>query len=170
MLAFRNSSKAHLTYSQSKIKKKQTKIDYSFPNAQFKIEGYKCFRKDGNAFGKRLLFYVNEKLNCRSLKSCLHNTFIEILPLELRLFQANIAMSVQLCFNVVYQRWSDVENETKSDVRFSKLHNFGTMSVSDVETTLKQRWYSFISTLLLRGLSISKNCIKTSQSRDTTDL
>ena len=42
----------------------ETKIDDSFPNAQFKIEGYKSFRKDRYAFGEGLLFYVNEKLNC----------------------------------------------------------------------------------------------------------
>ena len=40
--------------------------------------------KDRDAFGGGLLFYVNEKLNCRSLEICLLNTFIEILPLELR--------------------------------------------------------------------------------------
>ena len=43
----------------------ETKIDGSFPNAQFKIEGYKSFRKDRDAFAEGLLFYVNEKLNCR---------------------------------------------------------------------------------------------------------
>ena len=36
------------------------------------------------------------------------------------------------------QRWPDVENETKSDVGFSTLHNVDTTSVSDVETTSKQ--------------------------------
>ena len=66
----------------------ETKIDDSFPNAQFKIEGYKTFRKDRDAFGGGLLFYVNEKLNCRSLESCLPNTIIEILPLELRLLNS----------------------------------------------------------------------------------
>ena len=62
----------------------ETKIDDSFLNAQFKIEGYKSFRKDRDTFEGGLLFYVNEKLNCRSLEVCLPNTFIEILPLELR--------------------------------------------------------------------------------------
>ena len=62
----------------------ETKIDDSFPNVQFKIEGCKSFRKDRDAFGGGLLFYVNEKLNCRSLEICLLYTFIEILPLELR--------------------------------------------------------------------------------------
>ena len=66
----------------------ETKVDDSFPNAQFKMEGYKSFRKDRDAFGGGLLFYVNEKLNCRSLQSCLPNTIIEILPLELRLLNS----------------------------------------------------------------------------------
>ena len=66
----------------------ETKIDDSFRNAQFKIEGYKSFRKDRDAFGGGLLFYVNEKLNRRSLESWLPNTIIEILPLELRLLNA----------------------------------------------------------------------------------
>ena len=44
----------------------------------------------------------------------------------------NISTSDQRCFNVV--------DETKSDVGFSTLYNnFDTTSVSDVETTLKQR-------------------------------
>ena len=46
----------------------ETKVDDSFPNAQFKIEGYKSFRKDRDAFGGGLLFYDNEELNCRSLE------------------------------------------------------------------------------------------------------
>ena len=55
---------------------------------QLETEGYKIFRKDRDAFGGGLLFYVNEKLNCRSLEICLPNTFIEILPLELRLLNS----------------------------------------------------------------------------------
>ena len=66
----------------------ETKIDDSFPNVQFKIEGYKYFRKDRDAFGERLLFYDDEKLSCRSLGSCLPNTIIEILQLEVRLLNS----------------------------------------------------------------------------------
>ena len=66
----------------------ETKIDDSFQNAQFKIEGYKTSRKDRDAFGGGLLLYVNEKLNCRSMKICLPNTIIEILPLERRLLNS----------------------------------------------------------------------------------
>ena len=63
----------------------ETKIDDSFPNAQFIIVGYKSFRKDRDAFGGGLPFYLNEKLNCRSLEICIPNTFVEVLPLEFRL-------------------------------------------------------------------------------------
>ena len=64
----------------------ETKIDDSFPNAQFKIEDFRSFRRD--AFGRGLFFYVNEELNCRSLEICLSDRFIEILPLELRLLNS----------------------------------------------------------------------------------
>ena len=40
----------------------ENRIDDSFP---------KSFRKDRDAFGGGLLFYANEKLNCKSLESCL---------------------------------------------------------------------------------------------------
>ena len=68
--------------------KLKVKIDYLFPNSRFKIDGYKSFRKDQDFFRGGLLFYVIEKVNCRSLESCLLNAFIEILPLELRLLNS----------------------------------------------------------------------------------
>ena len=64
------------------------------------------------------------------------------------------------------QRWSDVENETKSDAGFSMLHNVDTTPVSDVETTLKQRWYNFNSTLFQRGINSSKSYTKNSRASD----
>ena len=46
----------------------QTKIDSSFPNQQFCIPEYiPEFRKDRNARGGGLLFYVNQDLNCKVL-------------------------------------------------------------------------------------------------------
>ena len=53
---------------------------------------------------------------------------------------ANISMSDQRCFNVVDQRWNNVDPtlkiKKKSDVGFSTLHNVDTASLSDVEATL----------------------------------
>ena len=35
------------------------------------------------------------------------------------------------------QRWSDVENDTKSEAEFLTMHNVDTTLTSDVETTLE---------------------------------
>ena len=86
-------------------------IDDSFPNGQFKIEGYKSFRKDRDAFGRGLFFYVNKELNCRSLEICLPNMFIEILPLEFRLLN-----SKQLTLGT-YKRPSENEPAYVSEIR-----------------------------------------------------
>ena len=57
---------------------------------------------------------------------------------------ANISTSDQRCFNVVDQRWNNVDPTLK----------------------LKQRWFNFISTLFQLGLNNSKSCIKTSRASD----
>ena len=46
---------------------------------------------------------------------------------------------ISICGSTLKLRLFDVENETKSDVGFSALHNVNTMSYPDVETTPKQR-------------------------------
>ena len=66
----------------------ETYIDDAYENGNFKIEGYKSFRKDQDAFGGALVFYVNKNLNYRYHEICLPNTFIEILPLELSLLNS----------------------------------------------------------------------------------
>ena len=58
------------------------------------------------------------------------------------------------------------ENETKSDVEFSTLHNVDTKSLPEVETTLKQRWYNLISTLFQLSLNDSKSYIETNRASD----
>ena len=83
------------------------------------------------------------------------------------LFPANISMSDQRYFSLVNcestlkYRWSEVENETKSDVGFPTLTNVDATLVPDVETTSKRRcttskqpcttliqyWYNVVSTL-----------------------
>ena len=40
----------------------ETKLDDSFPNAQFQINGYKCLRKDRNIFDGGLCLYINEDI------------------------------------------------------------------------------------------------------------
>ena len=44
----------------------ETKIDESFPECQFIIEGYsKPFRRDGNSHGGGLLFYIRDDIHVK---------------------------------------------------------------------------------------------------------
>ena len=46
----------------------ETKLDEIFPNQQFKIHGYKMYRKDRSKHGGGVLCYVNENIPCKMLK------------------------------------------------------------------------------------------------------
>ena len=78
-----------------------------------------------------------------------------ILLLKLNLNPVSIC---RCCRSTLKQRWSDVENESKSHVGFSTLHNVDTTLHLDVETTSKQRR----STLKQRR----NNCTKLKQRRN----
>ena len=60
----------------------ETKLDDSFPNAQFSIDGYRTFRKDRNQHGGGLFVYVRSDIPCRQIKT-LEWTNIESIVLEL---------------------------------------------------------------------------------------
>ena len=40
----------------------ESKLDLTFPSANFKITGFKSFRYNQNRFGGGLLLYVNDKM------------------------------------------------------------------------------------------------------------
>ena len=67
----------------------ETKIDSSFPNQQFCIPEYRIFRKDRNARGGGLLFYVNQDLNSKLLNKYPTRQNLKILVLELKLSKTN---------------------------------------------------------------------------------
>ena len=69
----------------------ETKIDSSFPNQQFCIPEYRIFRKDPNARGGSILFYVNQDLNCKVLNKYPARQDIQILVLELKLSKNELA-------------------------------------------------------------------------------
>ena len=61
----------------------ETKIDHSFPNQQFSIDGYDIYRRDRNNFGEDLLFYVNENIPCTKLLAEQIDSNFEIIFLEI---------------------------------------------------------------------------------------
>ena len=62
----------------------ETKIDESFPKQQFKINGYKTIRRDGDSFGVGLIFYINEQIPSKVLTLESIPRDIEIILLDLR--------------------------------------------------------------------------------------
>ena len=56
----------------------ETKVDESFPNQKFKINGYKMFRKDRDRFGGGFMFYVNEQISSKVLS-------LESIPMDIEL-------------------------------------------------------------------------------------
>ena len=71
----------------------ETKVDESFLNWKFNINGYKIFRKDTYKFGGELMFYVNEQIPSNFLS-------LESIPMDIEL--------VLLELTVKNQRWLGV--------------------------------------------------------------
>ena len=67
----------------------ETKFDSPFPNQQFCIPLYAIFRKDRNARGGGLLFYLNQDINCKVLNKYPMRQDLGILVLELKLSKPN---------------------------------------------------------------------------------
>ena len=62
----------------------ETKLDDSFPTAQFKVEGFsEPFRRDRNRKGGGIMIYVRNDILCRALKKYNFESDVEALFLEL---------------------------------------------------------------------------------------
>ena len=79
---------------------------------------------------------------------------------------ANISTSDQRCFNVVDQRWNNVDPTLKMKQNPTSDFQRCTTLIQRRCATLKQRWYNFISTLFQLGLNNSKSYIKASRASD----
>ena len=63
----------------------ESKLDSSFPEAQFKIPGYKIFRQDRDRYGGGLMFYITQKVPRKKIEMFQFTSSIEILMLEINL-------------------------------------------------------------------------------------
>ena len=67
----------------------ETKIDSSFPNAQFRIDGFSApFRLDRNEFGGGVLIFVREDIPCKQLTKHILPDNIEGIFVEINLRKA----------------------------------------------------------------------------------
>ena len=56
----------------------EIKFDESFPNQQFKINGYKMFQRDRDRFGGGLIFFASEQIPSKVLS-------LESIPMDIEL-------------------------------------------------------------------------------------
>ena len=63
----------------------ETKIDNSFPNSQFSINGYRMFQCDRNCFGGSLYLYVKDSIVSKQLNSHKENIDIDEIYLEINI-------------------------------------------------------------------------------------
>ena len=82
----------------------ESKLDSTFPNAQFKITGFKIFRYDQNRFGGGLFLYVNDKIPSKFLNEHSISYDIELSAVE---FHQNKCKCLSLC---VYK--SPIQNDS----------------------------------------------------------
>ena len=47
----------------------ESKFDSSFPEAQFKIPGYRIFRQNRDKYGGGLMFYINQNIACKKIET-----------------------------------------------------------------------------------------------------
>ena len=60
----------------------ESRLDDTFPDKQFHINGFKIFRFERNRYGGGLILYVHEGIPCKPLKIPLFDLNIEIIGLE----------------------------------------------------------------------------------------
>ena len=63
----------------------ESKLDSSFPEAEFKIPGYRIFRQDRDEYGGGLIFFNNQNIPCKKIETFHFTSSIEILTLEINL-------------------------------------------------------------------------------------
>ena len=69
----------------------ETKLDQTFPNNQFFIDGYRMFRRDRNSYGGGLCMYINQDIGCRLIDiDCLSEN-IESICVEFNLKKSEMA-------------------------------------------------------------------------------
>ena len=73
----------------------ETKLDKAFPNQQFKIHGYKMYRRDRKKHGGGVLCYVNENIPCKMVS-------VEAVPdgCEKILIECSIKTQKWLCIGI----------------------------------------------------------------------
>ena len=130
----------------------ETKIDSSFPVAQFLTENYLTFRRDRNNHGGGILTFVKNGLLPKHIPD-LESNIIEILPLEIRTDK-----SKWIVLNIYRPRASNMQSfidelSNTLDKSFSKYDSIIVMGDINIDTTEAEQ--AKLTNRLLKELCIT---------------
>ena len=83
----------------------ESKLDYTFPSNQFRINGCKTFRLDCNRFGGGLILDINENISCKPLQEHIHLPNFEVFAIEF--YQNNQKLLLLRLYKAPNQKTSD---------------------------------------------------------------
>ena len=83
----------------------ESKLDYTFPSNQFRINGCKTFRLDCNRFGGGLILDINENISCKPLQEHIHLPNFEVFAIEF--YQNNQKLLLLRLYKAPNQKMSD---------------------------------------------------------------
>ena len=114
----------------------ETKLDCSFPDTQFIIEG--CappFRHDRNSNGGGILLFLKEEIEGKTINKSLSKDF-KVFSVELNLHKKKILLccSYNPHNSNIIANYLDILGKT-SDIQMSKYHNFLVVGDFNLETS-----------------------------------
>ena len=83
----------------------ESKLDYTFPSNQFRINGCKTFRLHCNRFGGGLILDINENISCKPLQEHIHLPNFEVFAIEF--YQNNQKLLLLRLYKAPNQKTSD---------------------------------------------------------------
>ena len=118
----------------------ETRLDDSFPNVQFQINGYNCLRKDRNILGGGLCLYINEDIPSKQL----HTKLLEGLKpmcIEMNLWKwkwlvIGIYKPPQPCVKMLIKRFSNQFDDLHTSYDNNLLQGDFNMTPEDCKTSV----------------------------------
>ena len=150
----------------------ETKLDNSFPTAQFSIAGYNTFRMDRNNVGGGLLVYVREDIPCKAVTKHNFKKYIEGIFIELNLRKTKILLFAT--YHSAHQTYGLSDSDYLEEIglaldvysNYDKFLLAGDFNMEEEETLLS----NFLSDYHARNLVKDKTCFKSLENPSCIDL
>ena len=150
----------------------ETKLDSSFPTAQFSIEGYKPFRLDRNNLGGGIMVYVREDIPSKTVTKHNFKRYIEGFFIEINLRKTKLLMFATYHSGHPDYGLSDSDYLEEIGLALDVYSNYnkflleGDFNMEEDETLLS----NFLNDYQAKNLVKDKTCFKSLENPSCIDL